>query len=193
MMRAPQSHHFMHPVLGDFGMRRVDPAVDSPLIHEWVTAPKARYWMMQDAAVADVWAEQEAIAASSHRFAYLGLFRYRARFLVEVYDPARSELAGVYASEEGDAGMHVLTAPAETAIPGFTRGVMTAVMDLLFNGFGARRAVVEPDAGNEPIHRLNEYVGFRVERTVELSGKRALLSLCTRADFEASAAKGAQR
>lgn len=190
-MRAPESHYYLHQTLGDFGLRPVDPATDSPLLHEWVTDPKAKYWMMQDAGVADVWAEHEAIAASDHHFAYLGLHRYRARFLVEVYDPARSELAEVYSPEPGDVGMHVLAAPAERPIPGFTRGVMTAVMDLLFNGFEAKRAVVEPDAENGPIHRLNEYVGFRAERTVELKDKRALLSFCTRADFEASAAKGA--
>ncbi|GAB4007852.1 hypothetical protein GCM10029992_62680 [Glycomyces albus] len=74
------------------------------------------------AAVADVWAEHEAIAASDHHFAYLGLYHYRARFLVEVYDPARSELAEVYSPEPGDVGMHVLTAPAQQPIPGFTRG-----------------------------------------------------------------------
>lgn len=190
-MRAPESHYYLHPVLGDFGLRQVDPATDAPLLHEWVTDPKAKYWMMQEASVADVWAEHEAIAAADHHFSYLGLYRYRARFLVEVYDPARSELAEVYSPEPGDVGMHVLTAPAQQPIPGFTRGVMTAVMDLLFNGFEAQRAVVEPDAENAPIHLLNEYVGFRAERTVELKDKRALLSFCTRADFEASAAKGA--
>lgn len=190
-MRAPDSHYYLHETLGDFGMRQVDPATDSPLLHEWVTDPKAKYWMMQEAGVADVWAEHEAIAASEHHFAYLGLYQYRARFLVEVYDPTRSELAEVYAPVAEDVGMHVLTAPGQKPIPGFTRGVMTAVMDLLFGGFGARRVVVEPDVENEPIHRLNEYVGFRPERAVDLKDKRALLSFCTRADFEASAARGA--
>jgi hypothetical protein len=189
-MRAPQSFYHLHEHLGDFGLRPVDPPTDSPLLHEWVTHPKARYWMMQDASVADVLAEQEAIEMSPHHFAYMGLHHYRARFLVEVYDPARSELAGVYDPAAGDVGMHVLTAPAETPIPGFTRGVMTTVMHLLFDGFGAKRVVVEPDTGNEAIHRLNEFVGFRPERAVDLKDKQGLLSFCTRIDFERSAARG---
>lgn len=190
IMKAPKSFYHLHESLGDFGLRPVDPPTDSPLLHEWVTHPKARYWMMQDASVADVLAEHEAIEMNPHHFAYMGLYHYRARFLVEVYDPAHSELAGVYAPAAGDVGMHVLTAPSDTPIAGFTRGVMTAVMHLLFDGFGAKRVVVEPDEGNEAILRLNEYVGFRPEKAVRLKDKRATLSFCTRIDFERSAAKG---
>lgn len=190
VLKAPASFYHLHPQLGDFGLRLVDPPTDSPLLHEWVTHPKAAYWMMQEASVADVLAEHEAIELNAGHFAYMGLYHYRARFLVEVYDPARSELADVYDPDEGDIGMHVLTAPSEQPIPGFTRGVMSTVMHLLFGGFGAKRVVVEPDVGNEAIHRLNEFVGFRPERAVQLKDKQALLSFCTRIDFERSAARG---
>jgi RimJ/RimL family protein N-acetyltransferase len=189
-MLAPSTFYHHHAQLGDFGLRPVDPPTDSPLLHEWVTHPKAKYWMMQDASVADVLAEHEAIEVNPAHFAYMGLYHYRARFLVEVYDPAGSELAGVYDPVAGDIGMHVLTAPTDKPIPGFTKGVMATVMHLLFDGFAAKRVVVEPDAGNEAIHRLNEFVGFKPERTVELKDKQALLSFCTRIDFERSAARG---
>ncbi|GAB3230488.1 GNAT family N-acetyltransferase [Glycomyces halotolerans] len=191
-MKAPGSFYFMHDRLGDFGMRLVDPPTDAPLLHEWVTHPKAVYWMMSEATVTDVLREHEQIEASEHHFAYVGLFQYRARFLAEVYDPAHSELADVYDVREGDMGMHVLTAPTDRPIPGFTRGVMSAVMHLLFDGFGARRVVVEPDAENTPIHRLNEYVGFRPDKTVRLPDKQALLSFCALTDFEHSEARGAR-
>jgi RimJ/RimL family protein N-acetyltransferase len=190
VMKAPSTFYHLHPQLGDFGLRPVDPPTDSPLLHEWVTHPKARYWMMQDASVADVLAEHEAIEVNPAHFAYMGLYHYRARFLVEVYDPAATELAGVYTPAAGDIGMHVLTAPTGQPIPGFTKGVMSTVMHLLFDGFGAQRVVVEPDTGNEAIHRLNEFVGFKPERSVELKDKQALLSFCTRIDFERSAARG---
>jgi hypothetical protein len=188
-LKAPKSFYHLHERLGDFGLRPVDPPTDSPLLHEWVTHPKATYWMMQEASVADVLAEHEAIEANPGHFAYMGLYHYRARFLVEVYDPAGSELAGVYDPAQGDVGMHVLTAPTDQPIPGFTKAVMTTVMHLLFDGFGAQRVVVEPDVGNEAIHRLNEYVGFRPEKPVRLKDKQALLSFCTRLDFERSPAK----
>ncbi|WP_211234802.1 GNAT family N-acetyltransferase [Glycomyces arizonensis] len=190
MMHAPTVFKRRDERLGEFALRPVDPAADAPLLHEWVTHPKCRYWMMAEASIADVWAEHEAIAASEHHFAFLGMHRYRSSFLVEVYDPARTELAGVYDVREGDVGMHVLTAPTNTPIPGFTRGVMVTVMDLLFDGFNAGRVVVEPDASNTPIHRLNDWVGFRSERTVQLSDKKALLSFCTPSDYERSAARG---
>lgn len=187
---APGAFRHRHEPLGDFDLRPVDPATDAPLLHEWVVHPKARYWMMQDAEVSDVLAEHESIQDDPHHFAYLGLYRYRARFLVEVYDPARGELASVYDPAPGDLGMHVLTAPADKPITGFTRGVMDTVMHLLFDGFGAARVVVEPDTANTAIHRINAYAGFRPERAVRLKDKEALLSFCTRADFER--AKGAR-
>ncbi len=192
MMRAPRTFERRDERLGEFTLRPVDPAVDAPLLHEWVTHPKCRYWMMAESSVADVWAEHEAIAASAHHFAFLGMHRYRSKFLVEVYDPARTELAGVYDVREGDVGMHVLTAPTDAPVPGFTKGVMVTVMDLLFDGFAAKRVVVEPDATNAPIHRLNEWVGFSADRIVPLSDKQALLSFCTPTDYERSAARGTE-
>jgi RimJ/RimL family protein N-acetyltransferase len=188
--RAPDRFERRDERLGEFALRPVDPAADAPLIHAWVTHPKCRYWMMAEYSVAEVRAEHETVAASGHHFAYLGSHRGRLSFLVEVYDPARTELADVYEVREGDIGMHVLTAPADAPVHGFTKGVMITVMDLLFDGFGARRAVVEPDAANTPIHRLNEWVGFRAERTVRLSDKLALLGFCTPNDYERSAARG---
>jgi RimJ/RimL family protein N-acetyltransferase len=189
-LNAPKSFYHLHPRLGDFGLRPVDPPTDSPQLHEWVTHPKAKYWMMREASVADVLAEHESIELDPGHFAYMGLYHYRARFLVEVYDPARSELAAVYDPVAGDVGMHVLTAPSDQPIHGFTKGVMEMVMHLLFDGFGAKRVVVEPDVDNEAVHRLNEFVGFRPEKHVQLKNKQGLLSFCTRIDFERSAAKG---
>jgi RimJ/RimL family protein N-acetyltransferase len=82
--------------------------------------------------------------------------------------------------------MHFLTAPATGApVPGFTRAVITTVMAWLFDDPAVRRVVVEPDVLNTAVHALNEAVGFRPERTVLLpGGKSALLSFCTREQFE---------
>ncbi|MCH7231181.1 acetyltransferase [Glycomyces sp. L485] len=193
MIEAPTMFKRQDDRLGEYSLRHVDPAADAPLLHEWVTHPKCRYWMMSEASIADVWAKHESIAASDHHFAYLGLHQYRAKFLVEVYDPARTELADACDVAEGDLGVHVLTAPTSTPIPGFTERVMVTVMELLFTGFDAKRVVVEPDATNEPVHRLNDWVGFRAERTVELRDKQALLSFCTPSDYERSAARGVRR
>jgi RimJ/RimL family protein N-acetyltransferase len=60
------------------------------------------------------------------------------------------------------------------------------VMDALFADPATRRVVVEPDVRNEAVHELNATVGFRVVGEVELPNKRALLSICTRAAYEAA-------
>jgi RimJ/RimL family protein N-acetyltransferase len=48
------------------------------------------------------------------------------------------------------------------------------------------RVVVEPDVRNTAVHALNEAVGFVPEREIQKPEKKALLSFCTRADFEAA-------
>ncbi|GAA3233326.1 hypothetical protein GCM10020256_49420 [Streptomyces thermocoprophilus] len=103
---------------------------------------------------------------------------------MEKYDPAQRELVGLYDPRPGDIGMHFLTPP--TALPehGFTRAVITAVMAHLFEDPAVRRVVVEPDVRNTAVHALNAAVGFVPEREIQKPEKTALLSFCTREQFE---------
>jgi hypothetical protein len=172
--------------LGGFALRPVRPEADALLLHSWLTHPKSRFWLMQDAGLADIEAEQRAIAASPSRTALLGLHQGTPAFLMECYDPARSEIAEVYAVRPGDAGMHVVVAPTEKPVRGFTGAVFLTVMDLLFAEHWTRRVVVEPDVRNTAVHRLNAAVGFRIADTVTLPDKTAYLGLCTRAQYAAA-------
>ncbi|KAB8157867.1 GNAT family N-acetyltransferase [Streptomyces sp. 3MP-14] len=175
-----------HPELGTFTLRPVDPAVDCPLLHRWLTHPKAVYWMMTDAQLGDVVKEYETIDADPGRAAHLGHHRDAPAFLVETYDPAGDPVGATYPVREGDIGMHFLVAPTDAPIHGFTLAVIETVMELLFADPANRRVVVEPDAGNHAVHRLNEAVGFLPERTVELPDKTGLLSFCTREQYRAT-------
>jgi RimJ/RimL family protein N-acetyltransferase len=169
--------------LGRFELRLVAPAEDAPLLHTWVTDPKSLFWLMQDADVAEVEREYAQIAASSPHEAYVGLHEGKPGFLVEKYDPARSELASCYQVEAGDVGMHFLTAPTDAPVHGFTRAVLVTVMEFLFADPATQRVVVEPDVRNTAVHRLNAAVGFRIEHEVALTAKTAYLSTCTREHY----------
>ncbi|GAA3721862.1 GNAT family N-acetyltransferase [Streptomyces tremellae] len=181
------------PRLGAFAVRGVDPLTDAALLHRWVTHPKASFWLMQGDSLTDVERAYMAIAAADHHDAYLGLHNGVPAFLIERYDPAHVELKGLYAAEPGDTGMHFLVDP-EPARPlhGFTRAVLTTVMEFLFSDPAVRRVVVEPDVRNTAVHALNEAVGFRVVEKLAKPEKEALLSVCTRADFTAATGGGAR-
>ncbi|MET7738796.1 GNAT family N-acetyltransferase [Streptomyces sp. NPDC005385] len=174
--------------IGTFDIRPLDPVGDAPLLHRWVTHPKAAFWMMQEAKLHDVEREYMAIAASEHHHAYLGLLDGEPVFLLERYDPRYIELVGLYEPEPGDVGMHFLVAPSDTPVHGFTRAVITAVMENLFADPATRRVVVEPDVSNKAVHALNEAVGFVPEREIRKPEKQALLSFCTREQFEKAVA-----
>ena len=172
-----------------FTFRPVDPASDAELLHSWVTHPKAAFWMMRDARLEDVERAYMEIAADEHQQALLGLRGDRPVFLMERYDPAHRELVGLYEPEPGDVGMHFLVAPTDTPVHGFTRAVITAVMDRLFADPAVRRVVVEPDVRNKAVHALNAAVGFVAEREVQKPEKKALLSFCTREQFAKAVAR----
>lgn len=172
--------------LGKLSLRPVDPQADADLLHRWVTDPKAAFWLMQEAKLQDVEREYMSIAAHKHHDAFLGLHDGEPAFLMERYDPRYVELVGLYEPGPGDIGMHFLTAPSDVRIPGFTRAVITTVMEHLFADASVKRVVVEPDVGNKAVHALNEAVGFVPEREIDKPEKKALLSFCTREQFEAA-------
>ncbi|WP_392753634.1 GNAT family N-acetyltransferase [Streptomyces sp. LN590] len=179
--------------LGTFTVRALDPLADAEMVHGWVTHPKASFWLMGDARLQDVEREYMAIAAHPHHDAFIGLHDGEPAFLMERYDPTEVELKGLYEAEPGDIGMHFLVAPSDTPLHGFTRGVITAVMETLFADPSVRRVVVEPDVGNSAVHALNKAVGFEVLREIAKPEKTALLSVCTREQFEAARREGAAR
>jgi len=178
--------HRQTSALGEITLRAVRPEEDAATLHRWVTDPKAVFWMMQDATVTDVCREYRAIADTDGHDAFLGSIDGRPAFLVERYDPARSELAEHAVFGSGDVGMHVLVAPTDEPVSGFTAVVMEATMRFCFADPNVDRVVVEPDARNERIAVLNADAGFVVERLVPLRAKTAVLSSCTRAEFLAS-------
>ena len=172
----------------NLSLRPLDPLKDAELLHTWVTHPKAAFWMMQDARLEDVERAYMEVAADEHHHALLGLQDGVPAFLMEKYDPVHRELAGLYEPQPGDVGMHFLVPATDTPLHGFTRAVITAVMDELFADPRTRRVVVEPDVTNKAVHALNEAVGFVAEREIQKPEKRALLSFCTRPQYLAARA-----
>ncbi|QCW77776.1 acetyltransferase [Streptomyces sp. S6] len=172
--------------IGTFTVRPLDPASDAELVHGWVTHAKAAFWLMGGAQLQDVEREYRDIAAHPHHDAFIGLHDGEPAFLIERYDPTEVELKGLYEAEPGDIGMHFLVAPTDTPVHGFTRAVITAVMDFLFADPSVRRVVVEPDVTNSAVQALNKAVGFEVLREIAKPEKDALLSACTREQFEAA-------
>ena len=159
---------------------------DLTLLHAWVTHPRSEFWGMQGATPEQVHTEYARIADDPHHEALLGRADGTPTFLMERYDPAHGPLADVDDLLPGDVGMHILVAPTDSPVHGFTLAVMRRVMTECFADPDARRVVVEPDVRNARIAALNAAVGFEAARTIELPDKRAALSLCTRQAFEST-------
>lgn len=169
--------------LGPLSLRPVEPEADAPMLHGWLTHPKAVYWPTAGPDVEDIATTYREIDVSAWHEAFVGMHDGEPAFLVERYDPAHDELGDAYEVRCGDIGMHFLLAPTHNPIRGFSRAVISTIMAFLFSDTAVRRVVVEPDVRNVAVHALNAAVGFREVEVIAVSGKQALLSLCTREQY----------
>ncbi|WP_152347364.1 GNAT family N-acetyltransferase [Brevibacterium sp. CFH 10365] len=178
-------------------IRPLDVDRDAVRIHEWLTHPRAHYWMMTDLNEDEVRTYLEGIRDSADDAGWLGSVDGDACFYVETYTPDSLIPQNVLTTGPDDIGMHLLVAPPTgPSVHGLTDRIMASVIDFCLKpadqgGRGADRVVVEPDARNDAIIEKNRAAGFTpiTEATIMMGEieKRALVSVCTRADFEASA------
>jgi len=181
--------------VGVLALRTLRIPDDIAVVHDWVTRDYARFWGMQGLDREGVGEAYRQITAPGHVRAYVGVHEGRPSFLVETYHPAEDHLSAYYAASPGDRGMHVLVAPPDRRIPGFTRAVFALILDFLFSDPAADRIVVEPDMRNEKIRALNLAAGFIEQHTLDLPAtattpaKTAMLSYCSRADYAIARAR----
>lgn len=154
---------------------------DIAAVHRWVNMDYARYWGMQGSSLENVTSCYQKLC--SNEAVYAGFYNGELAFVVELYDPQRDLLRYYYAHQQGDLGMHILLAPTVQPVRHFSRSVFTGVMQCLFAMPQVQRIVVEPDARNEKIHRLNRMAGFVYHQRIYLPHKIACLATATLAQF----------
>ena len=176
------------PGIGELAITPFDIERHVPTAHAWLRSDHARFWGMQSLTAPQVRDYFLRLAASADFDAFIGLHDGVPAFLMERYAPAAEAIGAHYDVQPGDIGMHVLVAPADRRIPGFTWAVFVQIMDCLFADTQVERVVVEPDVANEGIHPINRRAGFVYHRRVELPGKTAWFATCTRADYAAARA-----
>lgn len=159
---------------------------DIELVHRWVTHPRSVYWEMPGFTIAQVREEYAEIHDNPHHDAFLGRAGGVPSFLVERYQPRHSKLADLPELRPGDLGMHLLVAPTDTPVTGFTRAVMRHAVELCFADPTVDRVVVDPDVRNHRIAVINGAAGFVIAREVRLPSKVAAISFVTRAGFASS-------
>ncbi|WP_144391845.1 GNAT family N-acetyltransferase [Pleionea sediminis] len=179
-----QSKFTTHTKIGQIDLYEIELPDDAEIIHQWLTQPYAEYWGMLNANVQDVINEYTHVLSSKGQQVLVGNVNDKPSFLLEVYDPKKSELVEHTQLFNGDIGMHLLLAPAENTVKGFSYSVMKTVMHFLFSDKQVERVVVEPDERNHKIHDLNRRVGFQHHGKIKLKNKVAFLATCSRNQFD---------
>ena len=104
--------------------RPVVPATDAPLIHDWVTQPRARFWGMLERDLEEVEAIYTYIDEQPHLTAWLASVDETPVAIVQTYDPFVDEIGEFYDRRPGDVGLHLFLAD-DPARAGHTRALLT--------------------------------------------------------------------
>ena len=163
-----------------FEFRHVNPERDLPVLHAWLTQPRASAWHLVGASEEIVATEYRRMAEEPSETAWLVHENGYPLALVETYDPACSPLAGVFPVRDGDAGLHLFLAPTSEPVRGTTGAVMAAALDLLWADPVVQRVLVEPDVHNHAVRAVNRKAGFRELADVVLPDKTGCMSVLER-------------
>lgn len=172
-----------HRPAGEFRLRPLRLPEDAATLHGWMTQAYASFWGMLDSTQAQVETFYRELTQRDPHAALMGEVNGEPAFLMEFYRASEDEIGRYYPAQPDDYGMHLLLAPADAPLPGFSWQVFTTVMDYIFSLPQVARVVVEPDVRNEKIHRLNRRAGFAYQHTVTLPHKTAWLAFCRREDY----------
>lgn len=156
----------------DLTIRPVDPGLDAPLLHGWVTHERAEFWGMRDKDLEEVAWIYGYIRDQPHLSADLVEIAGEPVALFQTWDPVVDELGEAYDRQPGDLGVHLLLADTPTR-RGRTREVVGFFVDGLLARPGVRRLVLEPDARNAKSLHLLGRLGAEPGPVVELPHKTA--------------------
>jgi len=169
-----------------FRLDRFDPARDSELLHSWVVADRARFWMMQDHTVEQVREIYTWLDEQPTHHVWLVRRGEDPVALFQDYLPEAEEVGEHYGVRPGDLGVHFMLAEAAAVQRGFTAAVVESVLAHAFADSAVRRVVAEPDARNTKAVALVRRLGFELGPVVQLAAKPAQLAFLTREKYAAA-------
>jgi acetyl CoA:N6-hydroxylysine acetyl transferase len=156
--------------------RALDPDGDLDLVHGWMHQPHVIPFWQLDLDRADLAAYLRRTAGDDHRLVLIGSVDGEPLSYWECYWAARDPLAGHYAAEPADQGVHLLIGPPERTGRGLGRQLLAAVVAWQLDREPAtRRVVAEPDVRNRRMIHVFERCGFRRAGELDLPDKRAAL------------------
>ena len=180
-MKTPFTLH--DKLCGDINFVPLNLTTHIELVHSWTTAEHSAFWGMQGYNQQQVFDFYNDLEQGEHTDTFIGSVAGKPCFLVEVYDPKLDQVSKHYQVTPGDKGMHILIAPTDSPISGFTYSVFKSVLHFMFQDADISRVVVEPDHRNHKIHRLNKRAGFQHIKRIQMGEKLANLAFCTKQQF----------
>ncbi|WP_347861508.1 GNAT family N-acetyltransferase [Salimicrobium sp. PL1-032A] len=160
---------------GHFSFRRLDFDKDVNMLYEWMHQKHiAPFWKL-DLPMEDFKEWVRKSVEAEHKDCFIGTYEGKPVCYVIAYRIKEDPIKDYYDHQSGDLGMHLLIGDRSYLNKEDGVRIVRAMILFLFDHYGAKRIVGEPDIRNRIVIPVLKRLGGDVEGRVQLPGKRAAL------------------
>ncbi|WP_270182214.1 GNAT family N-acetyltransferase [Alkalihalobacillus sp. CinArs1] len=155
--------------------RPIEVESDLPILHNWMHQKHIKPFWKLDLPMEDLHTWLTNSTQASHKDVYMGYVDDEPVCYLIAYDIKEDAIKNYYDPEPGDLGMHLLIGPREYLNPTDGEAIILAMGYYLFNKYGAKRIIGEPDVRNRIILPIIKRFGANILKEIELPNKKAKL------------------
>ncbi|CDQ18161.1 Protein N-acetyltransferase, RimJ/RimL family [Halobacillus karajensis] len=171
---------------GRFSFRPLDANKDVELLYSWMHQKHiAPFWKLDvPKPELESWVHRSVNA--EHKDCYIGTYNGETVCYLIAYNIEKDPIKEYYHYQPGDLGMHLLIGPRSTLNKENGLSLIRAMIFFLFDRYGAKRIIGEPDRRNRVIIPILKQVGGSILGRIHLPNKEASLIVGEKGLFERS-------
>ncbi len=167
-----------------FTFRPADSVKDLDMLYDWMHQSHiAPFWKLNlPMPEFKEWLQKSTEA--THKDVYIGTFNGTPVCYLIAYSIKDDPIREYYDYQEGDLGMHLLIGPRPFLNKEAGFSIIRAMIIFLFNQYGAKRIIGEPDIRNRIVIPILKELGGQVIEQINLYHKKASLIIGERQSVE---------
>lgn len=164
-------------------LRSLDPAIDLPLIHDWVNRSYAQQFWQLAVDLPELRTLYDSVMNNETTHSIVAVYREQLVAQIDLYHAQEDEVGKCFDVTRFDYGVHFLMAPLHEPVRSLSTMIFSTVLEWLFQFRCVQRVVGEPDHRNAKANALVQRIGFRFQKRITLQDKEANLYFCDRSGF----------
>lgn len=159
---------------------------DVELLYDWMHQKHiAPFWKL-DLPMEELRSWVRKSVHTEHKDGYIGTYNGKPVCYLIAYSIEKDAIKDYYDYQTGDLGMHLLIGPRALLNKEDGLSLVRAMIHFLFDRYGAKRIIGEPDRRNRIVIPILKQVGGESLGRIDLHGKQASLIVGAKEAFEKS-------